>query len=69
LCRRDLLHKCKPNFGLSNPDLTLVQIKSWLADQYGLKFCEVGRVFGRLRTIYAKAQREGLEARNMRNRG
>jgi hypothetical protein len=46
-----------------NPDLTLAQIKRWLAEQYGLLVSEVDQSFRRLRNVYDQARREALNAR------
>lgn len=51
---------------LGNPDLTLLQIKRWLARTYGLKFSEVAKVYRGLGTVYKKAQKDGLEMRQAR---
>lgn len=48
---------------LYNPDLTLTQIKRWLAQTYGLHVGEVSKVFRGLRTVYEKGRKEGLEFR------
>lgn len=49
-----------------NPDLTLAQIKRWLAQTYGLLFNEVEKVFRRLDKVYTKARKEALELREAR---
>lgn len=46
-----------------NPDLTLVQIKRWLAREYGLLLKEVGKVFPRLDRVYKTARKDALEMR------
>jgi hypothetical protein len=51
---------------LGNPDLTLAQIKRWLAQVYGLKFSEIAKVYRGLGTVYKKAQKEALELRQAR---
>ena len=51
-----------------NPDLTLAQIRRWLAGLYGLRLDEVGKVFRRLRRVYKEARTEALENRKVRQR-
>lgn len=51
---------------LDNPDLTLAQVRRWLARLYGLRFGKVEQVFRRLRRVYEEARREELEARRLR---
>lgn len=46
-----------------NPDLTLAQIKQWLAKEYGLLIREVDKSFRRLRKVYDHARKDALEAR------
>jgi hypothetical protein len=51
---------------LYNPELTIAQIKRWLAQTYGLRFSEVGKMFRGLRTVYEKGRKEGLAFRHDR---
>ena len=52
---------------LYNPaTFTFAQIKRWLAETYGLRFGEVGKVFRGLGTVYEKGRKEGLEFRHDR---
>lgn len=48
---------------LTNPDLTLGQIKRWLAREYGLLLKEVSQIFPRLDRVYKKARKDALEMR------
>jgi hypothetical protein len=53
---------------LYNPDLTLTQIKRWLAQVHGLHVGEVCKVFRGLRTVYEKGRKEGMEFRQDREK-
>ena len=51
---------------LCNPDLTFADIKSWLAQLYGLRLGEVGKVFRRLGDVYRRRRKEALGLRAAR---
>lgn len=48
------------------PDLTLAQVRRWLAGLYGLRLGEVEKVFRRLRRVNEEARTEALENRRER---
>src|SRR5262249_51933608 len=49
-----------------NPDLTLAQVKRWLAQMYGVPFRKVEGTYRALRTVYGKARKKALELREAR---
>jgi hypothetical protein len=51
-----------------NPDLTLAQIKRWLAQEFGLLVIEVDQRFRRLQQVYDHARIEALQARQARSK-
>lgn len=53
---------------VSEPDLTLTQLKRSLANQYGLLLSEVSKTFRRLEKVFRDAKREALEARALRQK-
>jgi hypothetical protein len=49
-----------------NSSLTFLQIKRWLAGQYGLLVSEVCKMFRRAEKVFQEAKRDALEQRALR---
>ncbi len=51
-----------------NPEITLAQMKRWIADQYGLLVSEVSTQLKRLKAVFEEAKRDAQEARAMKEK-
>jgi hypothetical protein len=50
------------------PDVTLPQIKRWVANDCGLLVSEVSRVFRRIEKVFHEAKKDALEDRALKER-